>query len=99
MRTPEGNFETAADQSSEQAAREEAIDELQTANECDSLAKLARMDDLATRYRERAMTNLAHPQCRPTLEELVAAGELPDSLHELAASQLEETPESSGAGP
>ena len=99
MSTPEGNFETAIDDSRDRAARERAIDELQTANECDSLAELARMDDIEAEYRELAIRNLGHPQCEPTLSNIVDEGDLSDSLLELARSVLAETPDSSGAGP
>ena len=99
MSTPEGNFETAIDDSRDRAARERAIDELQTANEFDSLAELARMDDIGDEYRELAIRNLGHPQCEPTLSNIVDEGDLSDSLDELARSVLAETPDSSGAGP
>ncbi|NHN60300.1 MULTISPECIES: hypothetical protein [Halorussus] len=99
MSTPEQNLETAMDGSSDDEARERAIDELETANECDALADLARSADLAERYRERALEKLATPQCDSKLAELVDGGELPGSLRERAESLLEETPEDAGAGP
>lgn len=99
MTTPESDFETAVDESNDKQTREDAIDELRTANECDRLADLARMDDLADEFREQAVEKLAHPQCKPMLETLVENEELPDTLHEQAATLLEETPEDSGAGP
>lgn len=98
MSTPEEKFETARDGSNGEE-RERAIDELGTANECDKLADLARMDDLDEQYRERAVATLATPQCSDTLRELAEGDELPDSLRERAGSLLEETPEDSGAGP
>ena len=99
MSTPEEKFETARDGSGETEERERAIDELGTANECDRLAELVRMDDLEDRYRERALSGLAHPQCRLTLESLVESGDLPGSLLEEAESLLDGTPEDAGAGP
>jgi hypothetical protein len=99
MVTPEENFETAMDESGDPEARETAIGELETANDCDRLAELVRADDLEDRYRERALTGFAHPQCKPTLQSLVEDGDLPASLHEQAESLVEETPDGGGAGP
>ncbi|PSP77145.1 hypothetical protein BRC81_10990 [Halobacteriales archaeon QS_1_68_20] len=47
MRTQQERFETAVDDASEPSAREAAIDDLRTANECDLLARIVRRDDLA----------------------------------------------------
>ena len=99
MSTPEENFEIARDGSSDESERERAINELETANECDSLAELARADDLDERYREMALAGLAHPQCRSMLETIAEGGALPESLQERAETLLGETPEDSGAGP
>jgi hypothetical protein len=99
MSTPEENFETTMDGSSDPEARETAIGELETANDCDRLAELARSDDVEDRDRERALFGLAHPQCKPTLRSLVADGDLPSSLHEQAGTLVEETPDGAGAGP
>lgn len=99
MSTPEEDFETAIDDSADGDGREQAIDELQTANECDSLAQLARMDDLSEQYRELAVRNLGHPQCKTMLSTIIDEGELPDSLQEVAESVLADTPDDSGAGP
>ena len=99
MTTPKDNFETAMDESSDPETRETAIGELATANDCDRLAQLARADDLDERYRERALTGLAHPQCRSVLQTIVGDGDLPASLHERAETLVEETPEGAGAGP
>jgi hypothetical protein len=97
--TPDQSFETAIDESSDDEAREEAIDRLETANECDVLAHIARSDDLAEQYRERALTGLAHPQRNSVLGDLPEGESLPDSLRERAESLLDETPDDSGAGP
>jgi hypothetical protein len=99
MSTPEENFETAMDESSDAEAREAAIDHLETANDCDKLAELARMDDLEDRFRERAVAGLAHPQCKPMLQTLAEDGDLPASLREQAETLVEETPDGAGAGP
>ena len=89
----EENFDTATDESSGDDEREAAINELETANECDSLGKLVRMDGLEDRYREQAIEGLGHPQCRSTLETLVEEGDLPESLRDRAETLLEEMPE------
>ena len=99
MSTPEENFETAIDESSEREARLQAIGVLETANECDSLADIVTKEDLDEQYREEALDGLGHPQCRSTLEVLVDDGDLTESLREHAESLLSETPDDAGAGP
>ncbi|UPW01450.1 hypothetical protein M0R88_04935 [Halorussus gelatinilyticus] len=99
MSTPAQNYETAMDDSADDGVREAAIGELETANECDKLADIARSDDLAEEYRERSLTGLAHPQCKPVLRELAEGDNLPDSLREQADSLLDEIPDDAGAGP
>lgn len=99
MSSVEKNFETAVDESSEREARERAIDELETANECDKLADLVRMNDLDEQYREQALRGLAHPQCKSMLRTLVESGNLSEALSEQAETLLEDTPGDSGAGP
>ncbi|WP_137284911.1 hypothetical protein [Halorussus salinisoli] len=99
MSTPEDNYETALDASSDAAARERAIGELETANDCDKLADLAREDDLDETYREQALAGLAHPQCKSMLREVAEDGDVPESLRERAETLLEDTPDDSGAGP
>jgi len=99
MSTPEENFEIACDESSDRAERETAIGELETANECDSLADLARMDDLDETLRERALSGMARPQCEQMLRELAEGEELPESLQKQAETLLDDTPGDTGAGP
>ncbi|NEU55909.1 hypothetical protein [Halorussus sp. MSC15.2] len=99
MSTPADHFETALDESSDAAARERAIGELETANECDRLADLAREDDLDETYREQALSGLAHPQCKSMLRQVAEDGDLPESLRDRAETLLEDTPDDSGAGP
>lgn len=99
MSTPEENFETAVDESREPEAREKAISVLETANDCNRLSDLVRMDDIEERYREKALTGLAHPQCTSMLRTLVEDGTLPESLQERAETLLRETADDSGAGP
>lgn len=99
MSTPEENFETAVDEAGETEARERAINQLETASDCDRLADLVRMDDLEEQYREQALTSLAHPQCKPVLRTLVESGNLPESLQERAETLLRDTADDSGAGP
>lgn len=97
--TPEQSFEVAVDESRETDARMDAIDQLEAANECDRLAELVRGADVAEEYRERALSGLAHPQCRSTLETLVGSEDLSEALRERAEALLEDTPEDAGAGP
>ncbi|MFC4550099.1 MULTISPECIES: hypothetical protein [Halorussus] len=99
MNAPTEKLETASDSSNDPETRERAINELGTANDCARLVELARMDDIGERYREQALSSLAHPQCRTRLEALVEDRELPESLRERAETLLEETPEDAGAGP
>lgn len=42
------------------------------------------MDDIEEQYREQALTGLAHPQCKSTLQTLVESGDLSESLQERA---------------
>jgi hypothetical protein len=97
--TPEENYDTALDQSTDRATRERAIENLEAANECDMLVELVQTDGLERRYREQALSSLAQPSCRTTLETLVGETDLDESLAERAGSLLEETPEDAGAGP
>lgn len=99
MSTPEENLEIALDDAREAESREQAIGALQTANDCDALAEVVRADDVESEYRELAMTKLAHPQCKATLETLHESGEIPDSLRDQAEELLQDTPDDSGAGP
>lgn len=91
MSTPERNFEIAADDAEGETRREEAIDGLRTANECDMLADLARDDSLADRYRRRAVRALGSPQCTSMLRSLVEAGELDSELRTTAERLVEES--------
>lgn len=99
MSTPEENVEIALDESYDDSARESAIDDLETANECDRLADVVLDDDVDDRYRKRALTGLAHPQCTATLRTLAGNGDLPQSMRERAEELLDDTVESAGAGP
>lgn len=99
MSTAEENFEIAIDGSRDPEERERAIGGLETANACSELAALVEEADVDRRYRERALENLAHPQCKPTLERLVEDDAVPDGLYGRAESLLEGTPDGSGAGP
>lgn len=99
MSTPEENLEIAADESSDRAARESAIEDLEAANECDMLAELVQTDSLEKQFREQALTSLGHPQCESMLQKLVDSGDLSDGLQEQAEELLQDTPGDSGAGP
>ncbi|WP_436926594.1 hypothetical protein [Halosimplex amylolyticum] len=99
MSTPEENLEIALDDARESESREQAIDGLQAANECDMLAEVVRRDDVASQYRELAMTKLGRPQCEATLETLHESDAIPDSLREQAEELLGDAPDDAGAGP
>ncbi|MFC6719510.1 hypothetical protein ACFQGT_14025 [Natrialbaceae archaeon GCM10025810] len=99
MSTPQENFEIALDDSSDADAREEAIGDLETANECARLEEIVRNDGLDDRMRERALEGLANPQCRPTLESVADGDDLDGSLTERAESLLEETADGTGGSP
>lgn len=98
MSTPEENAEIAVDESSDPSAREEAIDDLEAANECSQLADIALNDDIEDRYREQAVASLAHPQCKQALQTLVERSELPESMQDRAEELLDDTPDTTGAG-
>lgn len=98
MGTPAANFEIAVDESTADERREQAIDELRTANECKRLAELVEADELEMQYREQALTSVAHPQCKPTLEMLAENEDLSEPLRKGAGSLLQEMPDDSGAG-
>ena len=89
-------YDIAVDESNDAEARERAIDDLETANECDELAKLVRADGLDDRYREQALASLAHPPCKQTLEQLLDAEDLPESLRGRAEELAQETSEGAG---
>ena len=87
------HFDAAMDESNEDDAREAAVNELETANECSRLADLVRTDDLDERYRKQALEGLGHPQCQTTLTTLVEDGDVPESLRDRAEALLEELPD------
>jgi hypothetical protein len=96
MSTPEENAEIAVDESQEASAREKAIDGLEAANECGSLADVVLNERVDDRYRERALTALAHPQCTATLRSLAESSDLSRSMRQRAQELLAETPDSAG---
>jgi hypothetical protein len=96
MSTPEEHFEIAVDESSDAEAREMALADLETANECARLADVVRDDGVEDRYREQALTGLAHPQCTATLRGLAEDSGLPSSLQDRAEQLLDETPDDAG---
>lgn len=98
MGAPAANFETVVDESTADERREQAIDELRTANECKRLAELVEANELEMQYREQALTSVANPQCKPTLEMLAENEDLPEPLRKEAGSLLQEMPDDSGSG-
>lgn len=99
MSTPEENLSIVMDGSRQPAARERAIDGLEAANECEKLAEIVRRSDVDDRFRELALTALAHPQCTATLGRVAEADDVPADLRERAETLLRNTPEDAGAGP
>lgn len=83
-RTPQECVDLATDTTAPREAREDAIDELRTANECDELAAVATNDALETDYRRYALQAMATPQCEEMLGELAEGGDLEASLERAA---------------
>jgi hypothetical protein len=99
MSTPEKNAEIAVDESFDRSARENAIDELETANACEELSDIVLNEGIEEEYRELALTKLASPQCTATLRSLAENADLPQSMRKTAEDLLDNTPDSAGAGP
>lgn len=93
MNTPEESFETAVKKSVSREPREEAIDHLSEANECDKLAVLVQMGGLDGSYRRYALNALAEARCRPMLRTIVERGNLDESLQNDAERLLRKTEE------
>lgn len=98
MSDPAESFDIAVDESNDREARTDAIDELESANECGKLAEIVQRDDLADEYREEAVIKMASPQCKDTLETLLDSGDLPESLAKRAETMLQDTPDHPGGG-
>lgn len=99
MSPPEEDVAIAVDGSRQTEEREQAIDRLEAANECAKLAEVVRRSDVDDRFRELALTALAHPQCTTTLERITESDDVPGSLREQAGTLLRNTPDDAGAGP
>lgn len=78
------------DETAGREARESAIDALEAANECDSLAAIVEDDGVEDGLRELALDALAGPQCGATMESLAERDDLPTALTERARSLLED---------
>lgn len=90
-RTPQECVDLAVDSTAPREEREDAIDELRTANECDELAGVATDASLETDYRRYALEAMATPQCDSMLRDLIEAGELEDSLRREAEALLQDS--------
>ena len=87
-RTPEECVDLASDPSAPLEAREAAVDELRTANECDELAALATDDALETDYRRYVLEAMATPQCEELLADLAGDAGLAETLRREADALL-----------
>lgn len=87
-RTPQECVDLANDSAASRADREEAIDALEAANECDELADVVTNEDIDADLRGVALRALAGPQCDTTLRTVVEEGSLESPLQEEAESLL-----------
>lgn len=87
-RTPEECVELALDESATESEREDAIHELEMANECDELDALVRRESLSDGLRQCALQALATPQCDTMLRRLAGEESLEPSLRQEAENIL-----------
>ena len=92
-RTPQECVDLASDTTASREERENAIDELRTANECDELAAVATNDALDADYRRYALEAMATPQCEEMLGKLTEGGDLEGSLERTAETLLDDSSE------
>lgn len=89
-RTPQECVDLAVDSSAVHADRENAIDTLEAANECDELAEIVTNGDIEMDLREQALRALATPQCNATIRNVVDEDSLDSSLQRKAERRLQE---------
>ena len=87
-RTPQECVTLAVDTTAPREAREDAIDDLRRANECDELADIAMDEGLETDYRRYALRAVATTQCDATLRDIVDRDDLEPSLQREAEALL-----------
>lgn len=87
-RTPEECVELATDASADREDREEALEALKLANECDELADLVRTEDLEDQYRQQAIHFMGTAQCDSMLQTLVDEESLEQPLQREAEEVL-----------
>lgn len=89
MSAPKQDFQTAVDKTPSRDEREDAIDALVDAGECERLAILVQMDGLAGPFRRRALNGMAQAGCSDLLRTIVENGGLEESLQSDARELLE----------
>lgn len=89
MSSPSQNFQTAVDKKPDRDEREDAIDALADADECDKLAVIAQMSGLDGPLRRRALNAMGRAECTDVLRALVEDGGLDESLQSDAERLLE----------
>jgi hypothetical protein len=90
MSSPSQQFQTAVDKKPDRSEREDAVDDLADAGECDKLAVLAQMSGLDGPLRRRALNAMGRAGCTDVLRALVENGGLEESLRSDAERLLEE---------
>jgi len=88
-RTPIECVDVATDSSAADADREDAIEALKLAHECDELAALVREENLEAQFRRRALDSLGTPQCDSMLRDLVEKASLGPDLQSRAKDLLD----------
>lgn len=88
-RTPKECVELAVDTSADSGDRENAIHELEMANERDELAKIVLNGDIEESYRQQALRVIGTLQRDATLERLVEEESLESSFQETAEELLQ----------
>ncbi|MFB6163599.1 MAG: hypothetical protein ABEJ31_00395 [Haloarculaceae archaeon] len=89
MSTREENLETALDGDRDEDARIEAVDRLETANDCDKIADVLTADDATDALRERALEGLASPQCQEMLQSMLEDDRIPDGYRDRAEGMVQ----------
>ncbi|WP_440008711.1 hypothetical protein [Halomicrococcus sp. SG-WS-1] len=89
MSAPKQDFQTAVDKTPSRDEREDAIDALVDAGECEKLAILVQMDGLDGPFRRRALNGMAQAECSDLLRTIVENGGLEESLQSDGRELLE----------
>ncbi|WP_232688752.1 hypothetical protein [Halobacterium zhouii] len=89
MASAKENFRTAVNKTPSRHEREDAIDDLISAGECEKLALLVQLSGLRGSLRRRALNGMADADCDDLLATLAETGGLEESLQEDAEELLE----------